>query len=146
MEIRRVRIEDQPEWIRMRVALWPDENEDHEEETKRYFDQAGDSLITFVVDRLDERLGGFIEVALRQYAEGCESSPVAYVEGWYVDTDLRRRGLGAALIAAAEKWARDHGLAEIASDAVLGNEISISAHKALGYKEEVRVVCFRKEL
>jgi aminoglycoside 6'-N-acetyltransferase I len=71
---------------------------------------------------------------------------VAYIEGWFVDADLRRRGLGAALVRAGEQWARKQGLREIASDAELENEISISAHKAIGYEEEARIVCFRKEL
>ena len=35
---------------------------------------------------------------------------------------------------------------EIASDAEIENEISIRAHKAIGYDEEVRIVCFRKGL
>ena len=38
------------------------------------------------------------------------------------------------------------GLIEIASDAEIENEISITAHKAIGYKEEGRIVCFRKVL
>jgi aminoglycoside 6'-N-acetyltransferase I len=105
-----------------------------------------ETLATFVLDRLDGRLGGFIEVGQRNYAEGCASSPVAYIEGWYIDADLRRQGLGAALVRAAERWARGRGLTEIASDAETDNEVSIKAHKALGYAEEARVVCFRKDL
>jgi len=27
---------------------------------------------------------GWVEVALRDYAEGCQTSPVGYLEGWYV--------------------------------------------------------------
>lgn len=146
MEIRLVRPEDRAEWIRMRDLLWPGSRDDHEAETQRFFTQPDESLATFVVDRLDGRLGGFIEVGQRSYAEECRSSPVAYIEGWYVDADLRRRGLGAALVRAAEQWARDQGLQEIASDAELENEISIEAHKAIGYKEVVRIVCFRKDL
>jgi aminoglycoside 6'-N-acetyltransferase I len=71
---------------------------------------------------------------------------VAYSEGWYVDSDLRRKGLGTALVRACEEWARNHGFKEIASDTDIANDISISAHKALGYEEETRIVCFRKAL
>jgi aminoglycoside 6'-N-acetyltransferase I len=146
MEIRPVNERDRAEWVRMRDLLWPGSLGDHEAETRRFFAQPDETLATFVLDRMDGRLGGFIEVGQRHYAEGCASSPVAYIEGWYVDADLRRQGLGAALVRVAERWARSRGLTEIASDAETDNEVSIKAHKALGYAEEARVVCFRKDL
>ena len=74
------------------------------------------------------------------------SSPVAYVEAWYVDSDVRRQGIGRALFRAAEDWARAQGLTEIASDAELHNEVSIAAHKAIGYTETDRIVCFLRSL
>jgi aminoglycoside 6'-N-acetyltransferase I len=146
MQIRHIRPEDRAEWVRMRELLWPGFMDEHETETGSFLAQPDESSAVIVVDRLDGRLGGFIELSQRNYAEGCASSPVAYIEGWFVDADLRRRGLGAALIRAGEMWARDQGLREIASDAELENEISISAHKAIGYEEEARIVCFRKDL
>jgi aminoglycoside 6'-N-acetyltransferase I len=145
MEIRPVNEHDRAEWVRMRDLLWPGSLGDHEAETRLFFAEPDETLATFVLDRLDGRLGGFIEVGQRNYAEGCASSPVAYIEGWYVDADLRQ-GLGAALVRAAERWARDRRLTEIASDAETDNEVSISAHRALRYAEEARVVCFRKDL
>jgi aminoglycoside 6'-N-acetyltransferase I len=146
MQIRYIRPDDQPEWVRMRDLLWPGSLPDHELETQSFFTQPDESLATFVVDRLDGRLGGFIELSQRNYAEGCTSSPVAYIEGWFIDDDLRQQGFGAALIEAGEQWAKDKGLKEIASDTEIENDISIVAHKAIGYKEEARIVCFRKEL
>ena len=146
MEIRVIRPEDQPEWVRMRDLLWPGSIDDHKSDTQQFFAQPDNSLVTFVVDRLDGGLGGFIEVGQRNYAEGCQSSPVAYIEGWYIDADLRRRGFGAALVRAAEQWAQEQGLREICSDTEIDNELSIAAHKAIGYQEEERIVCFRKEL
>ena len=62
--------------------------------------------ITFVVESTGGGLCGFIEVSLRDYAEGCQTSPVAYIEGWYVDEHCRRRTLGTRLVQAAEAWAR----------------------------------------
>jgi aminoglycoside 6'-N-acetyltransferase I len=58
----------------------------------------------------------------------------------------RRRGVGAALIKAAEDWAMAQGYSEMASDAWLGNTISEQAHKALGFAEVERAIRFRKEL
>lgn len=146
MKIRPISPADQPEWVRMRHSLWPEEAEDHQRETAQYFAQADESQMTFVLERLDQRLGGFIEVGQRNYAEGCESLPVAFIEGWYVDTDLRRQGWGTALVRAAESWACDRGFAEICSDTLIENQVSIKAHKAIGYEEVERLVCFHKQL
>jgi aminoglycoside 6'-N-acetyltransferase I len=95
---------------------------------------------------LSARLGGFLEAGTRKYAEGGESSPVGYIEGWYVDADLRSQGVGKALMQAAEDWARSQGLTEMGSDTWLDNEASIRAHIRLGYKETERLVHFVKRL
>jgi aminoglycoside 6'-N-acetyltransferase I len=100
----------------------------------------------FIAVRDDASPCGFVEVGERSYAEGCETSPVAYIEAWYVDPDLRRRGVGRALLAAAEDWARARGHTEIASDAVLDNVVSHNAHVRSGYTEVERIVVFRKSL
>jgi aminoglycoside 6'-N-acetyltransferase I len=100
----------------------------------------------FVLDRGDGRLGGYVDVGTRSFAEGCESSPVACVEAWYVDEDLRGQGWGGKLISAVEEWARASGYRELASDARITNERSIAAHKALGFTEYERIVCFAKKL
>jgi aminoglycoside 6'-N-acetyltransferase I len=87
-----------------------------------------------------------IELSLRTFADGCRSMPVPYVEGWYVVPEARRRGIGRALVAAAERWARDLGHTEMASDALLGNLESERAHLALGFEEVERAIRFRKDL
>jgi aminoglycoside 6'-N-acetyltransferase I len=88
---------------------------------------------------------GFAEVSRRAYAEGCETSPVGFLEGWYVLAERRGAGVGRALLAAGEMWARELGCREFASDAVVNNAVSAAAHRALGF-EEVVVRCFRKSL
>jgi len=62
----------------MRHALWPDSLPDHDAETQRYFDERDDQTVTFVAE-VDGRLVGFLELDHRQYAEGCESSPVPFI-------------------------------------------------------------------
>ena len=117
-----------------------------------WFDAAeggGTALVgvaVIVADRGNGSLAGFVEIGSRNYAEGCETTPVAYLEGWYVDPDVRRTGLGASLLKTAETWALEHGYSEIASDAELGNEISLQAHLALGFEEVERQICFKKRL
>ena len=103
-------------------------------------------VAVLVADRGDGTRAGFVEIGSRNYAEGCDSTPVAYLEGWYVDRDVRRTGLGRSLVVAAEAWAIEHGFSEIASDTELANGASLLAHLALGYEEVERQICFRKRL
>ena len=137
---------DRDELMRVITALFPGSDEDLPKEIDDYLASSPTERRIFVADRGNGRLGGFIEVGTRPYAEGCATSPVGYIEAWYVDDDLRRGGLGRELVQAAENWARELGLTEMASDALIENEISIDAHKRLGYSEVERIVCFRRDL
>jgi aminoglycoside 6'-N-acetyltransferase I len=132
---------DQPEWLRMRNALWPDQTA---ADMAAWLARADAAVIVAV--RAPTGLCGFAEVGDRPFADGCWSSPVAYLEGWYVDPDARRQGIGAALIRAVEDWARQHGYRELASDALVTNVISQQAHQRLGFTEVHRAVQYRKEL
>lgn len=92
-------------------------------------------------------LVGFLEVDLRSHADGCNpSQPVGYIEGWYVAVDHRHRGVGRKLLVRAEDWARSQRCVEIASDAIIDNELSQRAHEALGYEVVDRCVHYRKRL
>jgi aminoglycoside 6'-N-acetyltransferase I len=149
MDIRAVNRSDREEWARMRSQLYsspdPREIDDWYEAASR----GGTTLVgvaVLVADRGDGSLAGFVEIGSRPYAEGCETSPVAYLEGWYVDPENRRQGLGAKLIQAAETWALSHGYREIASDTEIANQVSFESHLALGYEEVERQICFRKRL
>lgn len=136
---------DKPEWARMRLTLWPDENVGMSSEDMDTI-LADPMTPTFLAIRLDGKLGGFLEAGTRKYADGCDTGPVGYIEGWYVDPDLRNQGVGAALVQAAEDWARSLGLTEMGSDTWLDNEASIQAHLKLGYQEKERLVHFGKRL
>lgn len=145
MLIRPVEERDSAEWLRMRLTLWPDHTVD-EMLTEMASLRADESAATFVADRGDGTLGGFVEAGLRKYAEGCDTSPVGYIEGWYVDADLRAQGLGRALVRAAEDWAIAKGCVEMGSDTWLDNEVSYRAHLAIGYQEAERLIHFNKRL
>ena len=143
----------------MRTMLWPADPEDTPEDTPEdAYDNHADEIARYFAGELHEPLAvllcfaddatplGFIELNIRNYAEGCATNRVGYVEGWYVEPHARRRGIGRALFAAGEAWARAQGCTEMASDTELDNEISFAAHRALGYAETDRIICFRKEL
>lgn len=85
-------------------------------------------------------------LVVRRVTPDCTASPVGFVEGIYVSPDDRLGGVGRALVAAGEAWARERGCTEMASDRVLSNEASGAFHESLGYVETVRMACYRKEL
>lgn len=131
----------------MRNGLWPSSMEEHLEEIGKYFANGEIDIVeVFVHDRGNGKLGGFIELNLRNWVEGSKSSNIPYIEGWYVDEDLRGMGYGKQLIQAAEEWAVGNGFNELASDAQIENLHSIAIHKVLGFEEVERIVCFIKRL
>lgn len=146
MHIRPVREADSVEWLRMRCLLWEDGSDEHPQEIRAFYQKQGTDLETFVYDRGDGTLGGFLETRIRDYAEGCETNRVAYVEGLYVDEDLRRQGIASQLIQATEQWARSLGIVEMASDCLIDNQVSYMTHLANDFEEVERIICFRKLL
>ena len=143
--VRRVTASDMPEWLRMRRLLWPDASADDLGGELEHMLKDNDSPV-FVAERPAGGLCGLLEAGMRRYADGCNTSPVGYIEGWYVDEDMRNRGVGAAMMAEAEDWARERGLSEMASDTAITNEFAFRAHLALGYREVERLVHFAKTL
>lgn len=145
LNIRLATADDKLEWLRMRLLLWPEvESSDLLQEMERIL--ADPLTPVFVLQRPAGGLGGFLEASTRKYAEGCVTAPVGYIEGWFIDEDLRGQGLGHQLVRAAEDWARSQGLKEMGSDTWLENEVSIRAHLAMGYEEVERLIHFAKTL
>ena len=137
---------DQRGWLELRRALWPEATDaEHRTEMQAWVTHPG--MAAFVAyDTVGEPVG-FVEVALRRdYVNGTSSSPVGFIEGLYVVDRARRRGVGRALVGAAEGWAKSRGCTEMASDVLMGNDDSHAAHVALGYEETDRVIYFRKDL
>jgi aminoglycoside 6'-N-acetyltransferase I len=143
--VRRLTDADWQEWLRMGLILFPDQSRDEAERGMREF-IARDDAAVFIALRPDGSACGFVEVGSRPYADGCGTSPVGYIEAWYVDPDVRRQGFGRALLAAAEEWARAQGYREMASDTQLHNDVSREAHERSGYAEIDRIIQFRKPL
>ena len=142
---------DRDELSKMRRLLWP--NAAAEEQLKDLDDALRNQMpgtlpgVILVSQDEDGALLGFLEVGLRSHADGCDpTQPVGYVEGWFVQEAFRNRGVGKGLMRAAEDWARALGSVEMASDALIDNQGSLSAHAALGFEVVDRCVHFRKSL
>jgi aminoglycoside 6'-N-acetyltransferase I len=148
MIVRPVTPTDAPAWLRLRLALWPDGSEsEHASEIDRFFrGRAREPLAVLIAEDEASQTLGFAELSIRACAEGCATDRVAYLEGWFVVPEARTRGVGRALVAAAEEWGRSIGCTEFASDAQPSDAVSAAAHKALGFVEAGQVRCFRKDL
>lgn len=143
--IRRGTVDDAAQWAPLRQALWPDQ--DAVQLASEIEEMLASGTAVFLA--LDEQGAAiaFAEAALRHdYVNGTESSPVGFLEGWYVAPPWRGKGIGRALVAAAEAWSREQGCREFASDALLDNSASLAAHAGCGFEETERVVYFRKRL
>ena len=95
----------------------------------------------------DDMPVGFAQCQLRHdYVEGTASSPVGYLEGIFVVPAYQKQGIARALLASCEKWAKEQGCVEFASDCELSNTNSLRFHLSMGFEEANRIICFTKKL
>ncbi len=134
-------------WAGLRHQLWPHLSlEEHEAEIVDALAQS-QRLIAFLCVTPDGTVVGLAEAIIRSdYVNGCETSPVAFLEGIVVDPAMRRQGVAGLLVTAVSDWARSKGLSELASDADVDNTVSHAMHATLGFEETQRVVYFRRTL
>jgi aminoglycoside 6'-N-acetyltransferase I len=127
--------------------LWPHASaDDHAHETEQWLAQPSRYATVIAVSSNGEALG-FAEAAIRHdYVNGCDTSPVLFLEGVFVVPGMRRQGIAKALFASIEQWGASHGCAEFASDTAIDNLDSQALHRVLGFNETERVVFFRKTM
>lgn len=144
--VRPVRENDVDEWFRLRKLLWEGSSDaEHKAEMLDIYEHL-ESQLVLVAETEDEKLVGFLEASIRPFVEDCHTDHVGYLEGWFVEPDYRNYGIGRKLVREAENWARRKGCAEMASDAEVGNDLSLKAHLNLGYEETSRLIHLRKDL
>lgn len=144
-QVAEARPSDRDDWLELRTLLWPGSPEDHPGEMEAIL--ASDELLCVIARDVDGRPLGFAEAAIRHdYVNGCDTSPVGFLEGIFVRPEARRQGVARALVAAALDWVRSMGCSEFASDAEIDNFDSHTMHRALGFAETGRVVYFRQQL
>ncbi|HEX6643731.1 MAG TPA: aminoglycoside 6'-N-acetyltransferase [Gemmatimonadales bacterium] len=147
MTVREATAADAECWGALRCELWPGEpGAELMDEAREFFRGGAPGNEVVLLAEREGQVVGFAEVGMRAYAEGCVTSPVGYLEGWYVEPGHRGTGVGRALVDAAIAWARARGLSEFASDALYDNDASRAAHRALGFEEVEAIRCFRKEI
>ena len=90
---------------------------------------------------------GLCEISLRSdYVEGTEGGIIGYVEGVFVLPEYRGRHIARKLLACGEKWSREQGCTEFASDCMLENANSLHFHLSVGFEVASRNIHFVKRL
>jgi aminoglycoside 6'-N-acetyltransferase I len=144
--VRQLQEKDLSEWFRLRQHLWDELSEDEHKSEMLDIYEHSDSQLILIAEIDSGKFVGFLEASIRPFVEDCNTDHVGYLEGWFVEPAYRRYGIGRELVRKAEKWARKKGCTEMASDAEVGNDLSLEAHQKLGYEETSRLVHLRKDL
>jgi aminoglycoside 6'-N-acetyltransferase I len=144
--VRPLKERDIADWFRISKLLWDEvSDEEHKAEMLDIYEHTETQLV-LIAEADDGQLIGFLEASIRPFVEDCHTDHVGYLEGWFVEQDYRRYGVGRKLVRGAENWARGKGCSEMASDSEIGNDLSLKAHLNLGYEETSRLVHLRKDL
>ena len=143
--IRRMQVSDAGALADLALELWPDHGREALAAEFEELLRAEDAAVFGWQE--GDRWEAFAQCQLRRdYVEGCETSPVGYLEGIFVREPLRGRGVARALLGQCQAWAREKGCREFASDCELSNEDSLRFHLATGFEEANRIICFVKRL
>lgn len=135
MRIRQMNPDDETAVLPLVLDLWPD---------AAPYVFADD--LQLVAETAEGAAVGFAFVTVRPFSNACVDTPCPHLEGWYVAPGCRGQGVGRALVAACEAWAREQGFSELGSDVLLENTVSLAAHARLGFSPVERVQYFRKAL
>ncbi|MEZ5425752.1 MAG: GNAT family N-acetyltransferase [Pyrinomonadaceae bacterium] len=145
-KVRPLKDSDISDWFRLRKRLWDELSDgEHKAEMSDIYGHS-DTQLVLVAENGEGKLVGFLEASIRPFVEDCHTENVGYLEGWFVEKEYRRSGIGRKLVRLAENWARSKGCSEMASDSEIGNDLSLRAHLNLGYEETSRLVHLRKDL
>ena len=127
------------------IQMW--ESNTIEGLTEEFYDSIKEGSCVVYLALLDDLAIGFAQCGLRHdYVEGTDSSPVGYLEGIFVAEEYRKRGVAKDMLEACQKWAKEQGCTEFASDCELINEDSLKFHLKMGFEEANRIICFTKKL
>lgn len=143
--IKKAAAEDAKTAAGLAIQMW--ESNTLEGLTEEFYDSINEESCVVFLALLDDLAIGFAQCGLRHdYVEGTDSSPVGYLEGIFVAEEYRNRGVAKDMLEACQKWAKEQGCTEFASDCELVNEGSLKFHLKMGFEEANRIICFTKKL
>lgn len=143
--VKQAELSDLYDIAELAFELWPEHTIDElKDEMEEYISKKG---CVIFLNWDGDIPNGFAQCSLRtDYVEGTETSPVGYLEGIFVREEHRNEGIGTELLEACEKWARNLGCTEFASDCELSNDDGFSFHVRSGFSAVNRIICFTKQL
>lgn len=142
--IKRCQMDDCHILAKLAKQLW---NEHHLDELEKEFEDLMSKNTAFFVDYEDNKPVAFAQVSLRHdYVEGTNTSPIAYLEGIFVERGYRNRGIAKKLLEKCELWAKENFCTQLASDCELENNGSYKFHLNCGFEEVNKIICFVKKL
>ncbi len=145
MCIRVATFEDTQIVVELAIQMW--ESNTVEELTQEFYEYISKENGTIFLAMVDGCAVGFAQCGLRRdYVEDTDSSPVGYLESIFVKEEYRKRGLARDMLEACQKWAKEQGCTEFASDCELDNDDSLKFHIKMGFVEANRIICFTKKL
>jgi len=133
------------DWVNLSLMLFPEHTR---EEMVGFYSEilTSEKEVGFLY-KMDDKYVGYINLSIRRdYVNGTDESPVAFVEAIFVLPEYRRQNIARKLIEHAEGYARQKGLKQLASDCLLENVSSAKFHERCGFTETERVVYFVKNL
>lgn len=144
MEIKRASVNEANLVAKLAIQMWDENSVDGlEADFVDYMNNGGAVFMAWN----DNTAIGFAQCGFRHdYVEGTETSPVGYLEGVFVEGAYRRQGIAKELVKACQKFAKEQGCIEFASDCELDNEESLLFHLKMGFEEANRIICFTKKL
>lgn len=143
--IRQAEIEEIITVTNLALSLWSNHSFDELKNEMTEIILNENSFIALFYD--NESAVGFAQCGLRHdYVEGTKSSPVGYLEGIFVEETYRKQGIAKSLLNFCEKWAKEKGCTEFASDCEIGNIESYKFHLKVGFSEVNQIICFNKRL
>lgn len=143
--IKKATVENAKTAAELAIQMW--KSHTIEELTNEFCDYINQGCGVIFLTIAEGRAIGFAQCGLRHdYVEGTKTSPVGYLEGIFVAEEYRNRGLAKNMEKACEKWAKEQGCVEFASDCEWDNIDSWKFHLKMGFEEANRIICFRKKL
>ncbi|MCH5199110.1 MAG: GNAT family N-acetyltransferase [Oscillospiraceae bacterium] len=143
--IKKAVISDADEIAALAVILWNSHNvKDLTDEFSDFIQNENGQIF---LKYCEKTLVGFAQCSIRNdYVEGSSTRPVGYLEGIFVKEEFRGNGYAKELLIECERWAKNQGCREFASDCETENDSSFRFHIKSGFAEANRIICFIKKL
>jgi GNAT superfamily N-acetyltransferase len=116
---------------------------EHHEAERRFLAVAASSGHSLLVAERGTRIVGLLHIYARP---ALEKPPEAVVQALVVDRSFRGSGIGKAFMAAAERWALDHGYRSVSLSSNIARGKAHAFYEAIGYQRFASSHLFRKEL